>query len=643
MAEYVLYLPMSEAQAEQLSTPAASPLQTFEGWESPQIASVALIQNLPTLAGKPKSSAIIEKGIADLIDIAADLSANHAPGTFADLIAQRFNGDAFRRGLSLMSKLKIRFMDEGTLAGRDYLNGQRWDDTFCSRHSERLDPAKVIFHTVQGEPFALSSEQARTFRVLQSEPDESIHIQAFAGTGKTYMIERLITTLANCRPLLLAFTRVQLDALLQRVGPDRVTGMTFGELADYVLRRDPDVYYHEPGRRASPRHQVAPQVIASRLGFTAVNRLSPAQVAATCAKMVSKFCSGSDASINEAHIPKLGFALNTVEQAVLVHYANDLWTQTISPTDHRFDLPLRGYHRIKQMSLVNDALIGLEYTHIIVDEAHDLSWPMASFLDRCPQPVISLGDAYQRLDGLVAKRAGNIRQREVTNSIRAGRQVEGVINALIDKNPLFKLGVFEGNRGKDTRVLFYDRADIPTRPTTILVSSEWGLFEWFQRLGNAGAQFSLLPGAVATFRRFILDCIELFNSNARPTHSALFRYARWEDLHADMDQNNLSFHRIDRMLRKGYCAKDFEASLLALDASGSAPIKLGRVIDAKNMEIDTVMLAPDLLTEIRPGDRFAAGSAFAALYTAGTRARHQLIVPGHLKDWASDVSSKAVK
>ena len=105
----------------------------------------------------------------------------------------------------------------------------------------------------------------------------------------------------------------------------------------------------------------------------------------------------------------------------------------------------------------------------------------------------------------------------------------------------------------------------------------------------------------------------------------------------------MSFHRIDRMLRKGYSAKDFEASLLALDASGNAPIKLGRVVDAKNMEIDTVMLAPDLLGDVRPGDRIATGSAFAALYTAGTRARHQLIVPGYLKDWASDMSRKAKK
>ena len=642
MAEYTLYLPMSEAQADLLIDQTVFLDQSLGQWETHALAAVAVIQNLRSLSGKPKSSMLIEKAVADMIEVGADLQENHPPGTFSDLIIQRFNREAFIGGRALMKRLKLRFMDEHTLAERSYLAGKNWDFRFCQRHSERLNPAKEEFQTVTGERFTLSIQQARTFRVLQTEHDESIHIQALAGTGKTHLIGRVIDSLTNCHPLLLAFTRAQLDSLMLRVGVDRVTGMTFGAFANYVLKRNPAKAYRYPGRRAMPRHQVTPEDVASRLGFMAIGRLSPGQVASTCSKMVIRFCHSSESSIHEGHIPKLGFALDAVEQAVLVQYANELWNQTIEPTDSRFDLPLRGYHCIKQMSLLPDASIGQEFTHIIVDEAHDLTWPMASFLDRCPQPVISLGDACQRLDGNISARAGSIRQREITHSIRAGRQIEGVINPLIEKNPLFRLGSLEGNSDQDTKVIFYDKADIPTSPATILVSSEWGLFEWFQRLGNAGVSFSLLPGAVSTFRRFILDCIELFHSQTRPTHSALFRYSNRDDLHADMDPSNTSFHRVDRMLSRGYSAIDFEASLLTLDTSGYAPIKLGRVIDAKNMEIDTVMLAPDLLAEVRPGDRIATGSAFAALYTAGTRARHQLIVPGNLKDWASDAARPTI-
>jgi hypothetical protein len=95
------------------------------------------------------------------------------------------------------------------------------------------------------------------------------------------------------------------------------------------------------------------------------------------------------------------------------------------------------------------------------------------------------------------------------------------------------------------------------------------------------------------------------------------------------------------MLSKGYSSSEFEASLLNLDTSGTAALQLGRVMDARNSEIDAVMLAPDLLSQVGPGDRVAASKAFAALYTGGSRARHKLIVPGYLRDWASDMSTAA--
>jgi len=331
-----------------------------------------------------------------------------------------------------------------------------------------------------------------------------------------------------------------------------------------------------------------------------------------------------------------------VDRAVLIEFAQVLWEQTTEPSDPKYELPIRGYHRIKHMTLIRDAVIDPGFTHIIVDEAHDLSRALADFLDRCSQPVITLGDAFQRLDGKWFSRAGNLRKREISHSLRAGRQIETVINPLIDKHPVLKLASLEGNSDMETKITLYDKAEIPNGPATILVESEWGLFEWFQRLGFAGAKFSLMPGAVNTFRRFILDCIDLYHDGVRPQHSTLFRYRTWDDLSASMSASNGSFQRVEQMLSKGYRSTDFEASMLQLDETGEAPILLGRVEDARNAEIDVVMLAPDLLgTSVRPGDRLAVSKAFAALYTGGTRARNRLIVPGYLTDWAVDMSRTA--
>ncbi|AZN54610.1 hypothetical protein EJP70_26405 [Pseudomonas aeruginosa] len=49
---------------------------------------------------------------------------------------------------------------------------------------------------------------------------------------------------------------------------------------------------------------------------------------------------------------------------------------------------------------------------------------------------------------------------------------------------------------------------------------------------------------------------------------------------------------------------------------------------------------PELL-DSSGSDRLDAARAFAAVYTGGTRARHQLFVPGHLQEWASDTAARA--
>jgi hypothetical protein len=45
-------------------------------------------------------------------------------------------------------------------------------------------------------------------------------------------------------------------------------------------------------------------------------------------------------------------------------------------------------------------VIDSRYTHVIVDEAHELSAPMLAVLDRSPQSIIALGDELQNLNGL---------------------------------------------------------------------------------------------------------------------------------------------------------------------------------------------------------------------------------------------------
>ena len=640
MKETVLYLRMLQSQAEALRDTKDSIVDLLAQWDVAQIASAVVIQNLPSLNGRPKRDGLIELGLAEMIALGVRLKRKTPPESFASLVFEKFDRDAFEQGLSLMHKVGIRFLDEKALESQEYLTlDGLWNRKFLGLHSKAIDPLKHEFYSAKSS-FSLTDQQARAFRVLQAEPDESLHIEGRAGTGKTHLITRLIESLHSCKPLLLAFTAVQLHALMERLGAvnSSLKGATFGDLAKDLLESYPG--YRKPGKRGLARHQVSPREVASRLGFLAIGKFSPGQVASICAQAVAAFCQTTDREVGIQHIPRR-ISLGVVDQSVLLQYANELWRQTIEPTSPHYDLPVRIYHRIKHMTLFCEPVIGGGYTHIIVDEAHDLPRPLADFLDRCTQPIITLGDAYQKLDGRYFERSGALRKQEINSSVRAGRQIESVINPLIENHPVLHAGVIEGNSSFDTRVIFYDRPEIPKGKVTILVDSEWGLFEWFQRLGHAGARFSLLQGAVSSFRLFITECITLYHKGVRPTHSALYRFASWSALQSEM-ASNTSFQRIDRMLSQNYQIEDFECSLEKLDLSGEAPLKLGRVMDARNSEIDSVMLAPDLLGDIVSGDRVAASVAFSALYTGGTRAKYRLIVPGYLRDWASDVS-KMVK
>lgn len=638
-----LHLPLTEEKALALAAYNAHPAVVLSGWTISEIACALVIQNALSLDAHMRADKS-EKSLAELIKIGTQVDEAKGAGEFSRVIAARFDRLKFKAGLEGLSLIPARLLEQDVIEEGGFLDDDgKWNFKHNAELPARLNPFTEEFAAPNGKLFTLTSQQARTFKIFKTELDESLDVQAVAGGGKSFLVERMVDTLGHFQPLVIAHTQVQLNAILDRVGRSRVTGMTFGQLATECLERDKTKPYRRGGFRAKPSHKLRPDEVAKRLDFKPMGDIPAWQVATICNRMMMRFCFGDDNEIGAQHIPSLDSALSEVDKAMLVEYARNFWQQTTEPTDPKLELPLRGYHRIKHLALTPDAYIDPKYTHILVDESHDLTWPMCTFLDRSNLPVITLGDACQRIDGNFSRRSPATRRREIFHSIRAGRQIEGVVNPLIERNPVIQVPQMEGSQSRDTKIVFYDTPTIPTEPTTILCHSEWGVFEWFQRLGNASARFSLLPGADRAFRMFVLDCIELYNNRVRPSHSALFKYTSWTSLRKDQTGNDPAFNRIEQMLKKGYTSLDFEASFRLLDQSGDAPIKLGRVSDARNTEVDCVMLAPDLLTTIGVGDRIGAAKAFASVYTGGTRAKYKLIVPGVTRDWATDIAARARK
>jgi len=60
------------------------------------------------------------------------------------------------------------------------------------------------------------------------------------------------------------------------------------------------------------------------------------------------------------------------------------------------------------------------YTHVVIDESHDLPAVVRQILAASPQALATLGDDSQNLRGFVTQPSPLVRHREMTHSVRTG-------------------------------------------------------------------------------------------------------------------------------------------------------------------------------------------------------------------------------
>lgn len=607
----------------------------------PELTVVLLLNGLPAMDKEGRRAAAFETILAKAIGTARDIDGGAGDGSFAQAVAARHSPPAFVQGLALIEKHNLVLLEEEEVAARDYLTAAgAWDFSFRQRHIGKLNPLLQTVQTGYGKGFQLTDQQFRIYNTLRDQIDEHLHLEGRAGVGKTALICWLLELLDHQQTLLLTYTRQQLNALTSRIKGAKFHAMTFVELASDLLFTSPSVYRKPDRQRTAQTYQVSDADIARMLGLLPVGDLSPERVASIAQRTVQSFCSSGSDSITAENLPHIDTPLSKADTAGLVGYAHLIWQETVQPKilfeGRPTRLHVRGYHLIKMLALDSSITINPNWVkHILVDEAHDLSVPMVQILDRCQQAIYTLGDSIQRLDGIPVRRSQAVRPREITQSVRAGREMEAIVNPLLMAHPRVQLAPLEGARNKKTIIEYYDRVEIPQDGTTILVGSEFGIFEWFQRLATAGARFCLLGTARKEFTTFVNDCIELYRFGSPTRHGLLFKYSTWNAL-SSAYSTNPSFRAIETLLERGYKSTDFEKSMARLVPPDKATIFLGRVSDVRSMEMDRVMLGRDLLAPVRPGDTDAAARLFSMLYTGSSRARYQLLVPGHLREWIQD-------
>jgi hypothetical protein len=637
-----LFLPLSEGVASRLAV-GESVDEFFERASNAELATVLLLQNLPALTQKNASLTKIELILADVIAVGlTPIAEGHPP--FAKQVRDRFNATLFATGRANLQMAGIALLDGTAVAAKEYLTSSgHWNRDFAARHKARICPPMRELRLQGGSFIHLSDQQGRLFDDLRAGLDESLHMQGFAGVGKTFLIEKIFGLLNPATTLLMAYLPGQLAELKKRVhlpsNSDHLNAFTFGHMANMILNSDqsPQAWRITDRQRAMTNYQVTDQQIVTWLNISSVGPLKPREVASLCRRAVFSFCMSGSVGIEARHLPAVGARLAAIDVEILLEYTRRIWSETVSPSSPEIRFPVRNVHRIKYLALGSGDFPDC-YKNLIVDEAHELSKPMLQILDRSHIAVITLGDDYQNIGGAPARRERFVRQRNITQSIRSGKQVGAILNPLIQLHPGNVKDEFEGAADYPTVISHYDESTpIPDKPTTIIVANEWGLLHWFSRLVDAGATFEVPPSARQELVLLLGGLCILHHEGRRANHRMLFQYESWDALATAMGKSH-GFLTAQRLLDQGLTMEQVDQLLKNHCPDGGAPTKLARLDDVKNQEFDRVLLSRDLMRPPKEGSMHNTARVCSMLYTAASRAKHELLVPGNLGDWITDIA-----
>jgi len=638
-----LFLPISEQQLNSVLDGQVDFGKSLATLDRPQFASLILLQSLTALPIGEASRA--EFLLSRAID---GLNAQSGDAGLAEL--RRMMGSTLDRariqaGYRLLDDYGIALLEHELVDWRSYLNEHRaWDQTFCDRHRQRLRERLQPVALPSGGDRLLTSQQSGVYRTVVAQSDDHLHVQGYAGTGKSLLIHVLLDLLRRDerRVLVLAERSRQLRALMVGMeGLGQVDGLTFGQLAatitppDLISKAQRGQYYDN-----TSRNPMSDEEMSRHLGVHAAGNCSSIQIVRWARKTVARFCMTGDAEIGEQHLPEE--VDDPLVRQLVLHHSCELWSATIAPGAGEFRPPMRAVHRIK-LAALQRWKIPANYSHVLLDESHDLSKPILQILDVSPQAAISFGDEYQSLRRRAHSRASTIKRCLITQSVRSAKAIEAIANPMIQAHPGETKDAFQGHSKYRAEVIYYAAAEIPARPAAILVKDSWELFDWAQRLASRNVTIRPLSD-FAGLGQLVADCIELHSHGTRPRHGALFRYHSWDDVRKAFGQHR-SVQRMDQLLQAGTLREHWDAITRHVVPRATNGYALGLIEDVRNLEFPDVMLAPKVISELWSDDPKVRAEATSSVYVAITRAQHRLLVPSSLREWieARGSGSRAIR
>ncbi len=600
----------------------------------PELAAVLVIQNLAQASEKDLTCSGAERILAKLIGWSVDVSASGAPTLLSE--AQRlFDPRKLYFGLNVIKDLKLRLLLPEEIAGRNYLLPTgKWDFDYKVRHLRANDPFSQQMITPKHREHWFSPAQDKLVRTFRANLNEDLHVQGYAGIGKSHLLGALMECLRPEKTLVLARTGAKLATLRKRMGlaSDSRTGLTFAAFANALLH---DTRSFETSTRIKLPSK---QVLAQNLDIHGWRSHDGQATLDVCLKVLENYCQSSHYSLSVRHLPHLKQPLSGVDAQVLLEYSSRVWAYLERNTQWAAQTDFPALLLIKRASLAG-CVVPPRYTHILIDESQDIPASLLQIIERGRQVLITLGDEYQLARGEMVRRKREVRHSDISYSVRSGRNVERLVNPLISVHSEKSKTPFEGARDADVGIEHYPLGFVPPEGCVVLTASRWDTMKWAIQLHRANCPFGFPDSRTQQdLASFMMSVIALFKPdfyssehNANGPHAYFNDMDNWHQVR-DASQFDESFLWIENELEKGFNAADI-TRLNPLSIRSGLHCMLMRAEDAGGMEFDRVLLTPELLTNEKFKDAYAFDQRLCAVYIAISRAKMQLYLPYDVVEW----------
>ncbi|WP_207849567.1 MULTISPECIES: hypothetical protein [unclassified Pseudomonas] len=623
-----VYLPVTDETCASLLQPEGA--TTLGELTDAQLAAVLVIQNLAQAAEKDLTAAAAEKVLARLIAWAVD----GRTGLLSE--AQRlFDPRQLYFGLNALRRLNLRLLLAEEVAAQDYLLPDgKWDDEFKTRHHAVNNPfSQQMISPIQRERW-LSPAQDKLVRTFRANLDEDLHVQGYAGIGKSHLLGALTECLEPRKTLLLARTPEKLATLSQRMGitGDRKPGITFEAFARGLI------HGRRPQTTATAARLASKQSVAQALNILGFRGHDAQRTFNVCLETLERYCQSRDYSLSAQHLPYFQLSLSSLESKVLLEYSSRVWSYLEANPAWGRQSGFEALLLIKRASLAG-CVVPPRYTHVLIDESQDIPASLLQIIERGRQVLITLGDEYQHASRDLVKRKREVRQSDITYSVRSGRNVERLVNPLISRHSEKTKVPFEGASEADVGIEFYPQGFVPPEGCVVLTASPWDTMMWAMQLHDANCLFSFPDmKAQRDLEHFMTTAIELFKVDyysAEHSEKGPHRYFSdlpdWQQVRA-ANRFDEAFLWVEAELQKGFKVADLTRLIRMIGAPGKSCM-LMQAQEAGGMEFDRVLLTPELLTNVKFKDAYAFDERICAVYIAISRARQQLFLPYDVVEW----------